>query len=151
MPFPYGQAAAIESMGSIAAPLLAGLSATLAVLVIDNREEFRWPGLALFLLVAAAMFLVAAIQLTFWARRFAVTPDELRMWWPHLSDDDTELRWEQAFHRRRQETWARRARIAYNGGLLSFLGALTVAMVPPGCVIGYRPTRARPRGGGLRP
>jgi hypothetical protein len=40
-PFPVGYAAAIDSVGSVAAPLLASVSAALATLVVPNEEAFR--------------------------------------------------------------------------------------------------------------
>jgi hypothetical protein len=56
VPYPYGQSAAIDSMGGIAAPLLAGFLVTLAVFVMSTPQTFRWvePTLAL-LLVAGCL------------------------------------------------------------------------------------------------
>lgn len=117
-------------MGSVAAPFLGGLAATLAVLVISSKGAFRWPGATLFLLVGATLAFLASVQFSFWARQYHVTPDELRMWWPELPEDDEELRWEQHRHRRKHRIWAYRARSAYNLGLLCFLAALPVALAP---------------------
>lgn len=138
VPFPYGQSGAIDNMGSIAAPFLAGISATLLLLVIQNAEAFRWPGIVLLLLVGASLFLLSALQFTFWVRRYVITPGELQAWWPSLPHDDSELRWEQQFHRDRERAWSRRARRAYNCGLLCFLAALPVALVPQGHIDRWR-------------
>jgi uncharacterized membrane protein YdbT with pleckstrin-like domain len=67
-PSPYGAPAAIEMMGSVAAPLLAGFSLTLLILVITNSDAFRWPGLVLVAFAVSAVTLISVVQFTFWAR-----------------------------------------------------------------------------------
>lgn len=132
-PAEYGYAAAIDSMGSVSAPLLAATSAALLTFVLSIPDEIRWHGLALFLLLAAALAFVGAVQLTFWAKRFAVTPADLASWWPELAPARVhELEWEQRFHLTRHSVWASRARRAYNAGIVSLLASLPVMLVPPG-------------------
>lgn len=69
-PSPYGAPAAIEMMGSVAAPLLAGFSLTLLILVITNPDAFRWPGLVLVAFAVSAVTLISVVQFTFWARSY---------------------------------------------------------------------------------
>src|ERR1700735_3823437 len=73
----------IQAAGSVAAPLLAGASFTLVALVLQSTTPFsRWQDLALLLLVAAGLAQVFAVQSVIWTRRYMVTPDELRQWFP---------------------------------------------------------------------
>jgi MFS family permease len=132
-PFPVGYAAAIDSMGAVAAPLLASVSAALVTLVIANEEAFRWPSLTLLLLVSATLALITTVQCAFRARQFAVTPSEIEEWWP-LDDPATlELRRQyQRYHFWNYQTWAVAASRFYNGGLLCLLFALALMTVPQG-------------------
>jgi hypothetical protein len=85
------------------------------------------------LLLLAAVLLVLAVQAVFWARQYQVTPDQLKEWWPDATEQNRleMLKTEQAEHADSFNTWGRRARIAYNFGLLCLLAGLTVLAVPP--------------------
>ena len=132
-PFPVGYAAAIDSMGSIAAPLLASVSAALATLVIANEKAFRWPSLTVFLLVGAALALITAVQCTFRARQYVAMPSDLEQWWPINDVAGIALRRQyQRYHVVRHQAWATAASRAYNAGLLCFLLGLTLIVTPPG-------------------
>lgn len=132
VPSPYGYTGAVEGMGSVASPLLAGFSITLAVLVITNATAFRWVSATLFLLVAATLALIATVQFTFRARQYVVTPSEIEEWWPdHQEPGRRELlRREQRWHRREYESWSSRARYAYDLGLLLLLLGIAALLVP---------------------
>jgi hypothetical protein len=134
VPAPYGYAAAIESMGAIAAPLLAGVSAALAMLVLQRENAFEWPSLTLCALVLAVLAFIAAVQFTFRARQFAVTPLEIEMWWPDADDPQRreQLRRAQRHYRRRFEVWSDLASGAYDLGLLAFLLGVALSIVPDG-------------------
>jgi hypothetical protein len=134
VPFPYGYAAAIDSMGSVSAPLLAGFSVTLAVFVIQSGHAFRWATASLLLFVSAALALIAALQFTFRARQFAVSPPELEAWWADAGSPARRemLRREQRYYRRQHGRWATRARRAYSIGILSFLLGVPALLVPSG-------------------
>jgi hypothetical protein len=121
-------------MGSISAPLLAATSTALIALVVSASDKMRWPNLTLLLLMGAAAAFIACVQLTFWARRFVVTPSELAEWWPgdHSEAREKELHYEQSWHLARFLTWANRARQAYNVGILCLLGSLPGMLTPPG-------------------
>lgn len=136
----YGYAEAVQAAGGIVAPLLAGFSITLIVLVIDRGDVIRCPDLALVLLVGAATSLLAAIQCAYSARQYVVRPDELEAWWPEIDDEKSPyaaeerdaVRAEQFGHARLHALWARRFRAAYHAGVLLVLSALVAILVPSG-------------------
>ncbi len=135
VPKPYGAPAALQSAGTVAAPLLAGFSFTLVGLVLTSPARVRWPDAALLLFTAAGLFLIAAVQCAFWVRRWDVTPAEILSWWPDF-DGLPEATREQVFeeqhtHSKRQGRWARATRLAYDGGILSLLAGMTVLLAPP--------------------
>jgi hypothetical protein len=134
VPAPYGYAAAIESMGLVSAPLLAGFSITLAILVIQGEEAFHWADAALFLLIGAALAFIATVQFTFRARQYTVTPPEIEMWWGDAAEPERRelLRREQRYYRIEHERWARFARGAYEVAIICFLLAATFLLVPAG-------------------
>ena len=76
----YGTSAAVQSVGSVAAPLLAGFSFTLVGLVLASPDRIRWPGASLVLLTAAGLSHVTAVQCAAWAREWNPTPSELLNW-----------------------------------------------------------------------
>ena len=134
-PSPYGHPAAIDSMGAVAAPLLAGFAFTAVALILSSPERFRWVNLTLILLVLAAFALIAALQFAFRARLYVVTPSEIEEWWPD-ADAATreELRRVQRQHRVNYRLWSNSARNADNVGLVFFMAGFTSALVQPGSV-----------------
>jgi hypothetical protein len=140
VPSPYGQAAAIESMGTAAAPLLAGFSITFATLILTSPERFRWVAVTLVLSVVATVALIAALQFAFRTRTWAVTPSDMEQWWPDAQDParHAELVHEQRRHHANYRLWSKRARFSYNAGIVTFLAALTTALIPPGHITSGR-------------
>jgi hypothetical protein len=134
VPNPYGYAAAIDSIAAIAAPLLAGVSVALAVLVMQREASFGWSTAALILLLLATFGFLAAVQLGFRARQFAVTPPEIEMWWPDADDPHRRsmMQEEQRDHREQFGLWADRASVVYDLGLLALLLGVAVSLVPAG-------------------
>lgn len=131
----YGQAEALNSMGTIAAPLLAGFSLAAMVQTITiNTNEARWPDVALLLFMLAAVLFVTTVQTTFWARMYQVSPKEIMDWWPDANPIHPErlklLRDEQKVHATGFRMWSNRARVTYNIALLCLLAALTVLAIP---------------------
>src|SRR6266550_3941131 len=120
-PSPYGSPAAIDSMGSVAAPLLAGFSMTLLILVITSPGSFRWPGPVLVAFSVSAVALVSVVQFTFWARSYTVTPDELKSWWPDVETEERRsvVRGEQLAHEQARRIWSTRARRFYRAGIIA--------------------------------
>jgi hypothetical protein len=128
----------------VAAPLLAGFSITLITQVIGSAEDLRLPNLALLILTGATLALLAAVQISFVARQFAVTPAELEMWWPDLNDH---ARWEQVRreqwgHDRLHRSWARRFHVTYRTGILLLLAAVPVVLIPAPAGAAYDLPRA---------
>jgi hypothetical protein len=135
-PYLYGEAEALNSMGTIAAPLLAGFSLAAMVQVLTvNATEARWPDIAFLLFLLAAVAFVGSVQAMFWARGYQVTPQEIKDWWPDANDDPQrmeQLRKEQELHAAGFRMWSSRGRVTYAAGLLCLLAALTMLAVPPG-------------------
>jgi hypothetical protein len=135
VPKPYGASAALQSAGTIAAPLLGGFSFTLVGLVLTRPVTIRWPDGTLVLLTAAGLFLIAAVQCAFWARRWDVTPMEILSWWPDFEGlpaaTQEQVFNEQHTHSKHQARWARATRLAYDAGILALLAGMTVLLAPP--------------------
>jgi hypothetical protein len=66
VPSPYGAPAAVDSLSTIAAPLLGGFSITLVGVVVQASEKFRFSSIALLLLTVAAVLLLLCVQCGFW-------------------------------------------------------------------------------------
>lgn len=132
VPFPYSHSAAVDNMGSIAAPLFTGFSVAIAFQVLTREQDLRWPNVALTLLLAAAFLLGASVQFAFRTRQYVVTPPEIEMWFPDPTDNlRDEMRREQRYHRVEYRKWSDLTRLAYNLGLLFLLLGIWVALVPP--------------------
>jgi hypothetical protein len=143
-PGPPGYLESIQAAGSIAAPLLAGASFTLVALVLQSATPFgRWQDLALLLLVAAGLAQVFAVQSVIWTRRYMVTPDELRQWFPDDFTDGGErpTQWLlnlQGFNDQNARKWADRTRTWINAGISLLLAGVAVGVVPAGHVSAMR-------------
>jgi hypothetical protein len=137
-PGTYGYPEAVQAAGTVVAPLLAGFSISLTVLVIDRADAFRWPDLTLLLLVSAAASLIGAIQSAYSARQYHALPEEIEAWHPGRlggSSLDREL-WEQVRkeqwgHAAMHARWTKRFRVAYHLGIILVLLALAALLVPP--------------------
>ena len=130
----YGAGEAINSMGTIAAPLLAGFSLAAMVQTLTIKtSDTRWPDAALLLFMLAAVLFITTVQATFWARQYQTNPKEIKDWWPDPTDAARleELRYELKWHAAGFRMWANRARVTYSAALLALLAALTVLAVPP--------------------
>ena len=134
VPPTYGYAGAIESMGLVSAPLLAGVSAALIAFVLQNEGAFEWPNAALLFLLGAAFSFVASLQFTFRARQYRVTPAEIEGWWPDRDDPERRemMRAEQRSYLARHTQWARRASNGYDVALVFLLAGIVVMLVPFG-------------------
>ena len=131
----YGEAEALNSMGTIAAPLLAGFSLAAMVQTLTiTTSEARWPDAALLLFMLAAVLFVTTVQAMFWARGYQTNPKEMKDWWPDAADSQRliQLGREQKRHAAGFRMWSNRARVTYSTALLCLLAALTVVAVPPG-------------------
>jgi hypothetical protein len=135
-PFPYGYKAASESVGSVAAPLLAGFSFALVGLVIPSPDHLRWPNLALVPLVAGGAAFIAAVQCSFWARQYAISPDDIKLWRPGYSPGRIHalLRGHDAGFKK----WNARMNYSYRAGIVLLLLGVMFALVPPGHIDALR-------------
>ena len=132
-PAPLGYANALDSLASVAAPLLAGFSLASVVVVSENPGNFRWPGGAIVALTAAAVLLIGTVQCGFNGRQYLWSAADVLAWWPEMTGD-TELEdllsEEQAEAFKRWEVWSRWTRATYNSGILAFIAALVLVLPP---------------------
>jgi hypothetical protein len=131
VPDRYGDAAAVQAMSSVAAPLLASGSLVFIGLVL---KSVRYPGWTVLVMMIALVALIAAVQCGFWARQHASTPEEIEQWWPDMPAGmrAARARADQWQDRASHDLWANRARWAYGVGIfLLWLGAAVAVMPPP--------------------
>ena len=132
-PAPLGYGPAVDSVGTVAAPLLSGFSLASAVLVANNADDFRWPGAAMLALTIAAVTLIGAVECAFHARKYLWSEADVRAWWPEMevgSELETLLRAEQAKAMRRWKAWTTWMRAAYDAGILALLAGLGLTLAP---------------------
>lgn len=128
----YGSADAVQEMGTVAAPLLAGFAITVATLVVTSANSLRWPGACLVAAVTASVMLLVSVQLTFWARQALVTPAVVREWWDDVDTVDgraARVR-EMGGFVRVHRWYAAGARHAYDLGIALLLLAVTLLLLP---------------------
>ena len=130
---PLGYGNAIDSVGTVASPLLAGFSLASVIVVSDDAANFRWPGGAIFALTIAAVALIGAVQCAFNARQYLWSGADVLAWWPDMkegSEREKLLRDEQAVAFHRWAAWSKWTRRAYNCGILALLAGLALASPP---------------------
>jgi hypothetical protein len=134
-PVAFGAKSASDSMTTVAAPLLAGFSITLAAGALTDPDRFRWPGAAILAAVLAAALLVAAVQLGAWARQWVVSPADFEEWFgPTVVDEDDPAYFvgEMTRANRIYEIHGTRTRVTYNVGIAMLFAALGIAVAPRG-------------------
>jgi len=72
------------------------------------------------------------VQCSFWARQYAITPEEIELWRPEYPAERKAAL--QRLHRRGFAIWARRFNVSYRTAILLLLAGVTVALVPPGTI-----------------
>jgi hypothetical protein len=130
---PLGYANAIDSVGGVAAPLLAGFSLTSVIVISDDAKNFRWSGAAILGFTIAAVALVGAVQCAFNARQYIWSEADVRAWWPEMTADselEERLRAEQDRAFGRWQAWTAWTRRTYALGMLALLTALACALPP---------------------
>jgi hypothetical protein len=130
---PLGYSAALDNLGTAAAPLLAGFSFALIGLILDKADSLGEPNLALLLLVVAALTLVNAVQFAFIARQYYVPPGDYLSYVDIASRDGISEDTVKAWHLRwaaKHSAWCDRARHAYNYGVAVLLSGVAVALIP---------------------
>jgi hypothetical protein len=132
-PAPLGYGSAMDSLGSVAAPLLAGFSLASVIIVSDDSVNFRWPGATALALATAAVALIGSVQCTYYARQYFWSGAEVSDWWPEMKADtglEALLRQEQAEAFSRWGGWIRWARTTYDFGILALLAGLGLGLAP---------------------
>ena len=132
-PSPLGYGSALDSVGTVAAPLLAGFSLASVVVISDDADHFRWPGAAALGLTVAAVLFIGAVQCAYSARQYLWSADDASQWWPEMKkDSETEalLAGEQSESFQQWESWASWTRWTYNCGILALLIGLGFALPP---------------------
>lgn len=135
VPSPYGAPAAVDSLSTIAAPLLGGFSITLAGVVIQASERFRFSSIALLLLTVAVVLLLLCVQCGFWARHYYTKPEEAIAWWPDYEANAE--RQQMLFTEQRRsyvlfKRWAARARRTYSFGIVALFLGIMMTLIPEG-------------------
>lgn len=135
-PTPLGQPEGIQTAGGVAAPLLAGFSLTTLTFVLTDlnargKPHVRWPELVLLFLTIATVLLVMTVQCAANARRYQITPGDVRTWY---GDEVTPLFLLGCLtsHLRENAKWSRLTRYTYNAGVLCLLVALPLILLPAG-------------------
>lgn len=128
----YGSPQALDSITSVAAPLLAAGGLALIGTIVQASGHVRWSGAALLVLTAAVVALVASVQLGAWARQSAISPAQIAEWWPMMTP---ERRWQRVrFSQWRAQTrfraWERRANKAFRYGLWFLWLGVALTLVP---------------------
>jgi hypothetical protein len=150
VPGKFGYGEAVQSAGTVVAPLLAGFTIALIGLIVDTSNKgVGHRDLALLVLMAAAAALVLAIQCSYSARQYLTTPGELEAWYPELARAEprepgpslsrpTTYWWmareEQAAHANLHRRWSQRFRLAYHSGIVLVLAGLAITLIPPGYI-----------------
>ena len=104
----------VRSVGTTTLPLLAGFSTTSVVVVADGSDHFRWPGITICLLTAAAALLILAVQRAYHTCMLLADGS------PQSDDEHRAAVWLQVI----------RTRFFYRIGVLSFLAGLALAVAP---------------------
>ena len=137
-PTPIGYHAALQSIGGIAAPLLAGFSFTMTSVLLTARDHpIRWLNVALALFVAAGLVLIFAVQSAVWLQSYAAKPSDDMDWYRQNvsgNSPDASLVTQQIEDSNKAGTWAKATRRLYNLGILLLLAGVTTAVVPPGSI-----------------
>lgn len=129
-----GYPAALENIGGVSAPLLAGFSASLVGLLLDKDIAWGiwWPDQAMLLFVLTVICFIGVIQATIYARAYAATPDEMKSWYEELNND----KWKHELieeHRRyinEHQKWSYISSALYRIGIVAFLTGLTLIVIP---------------------
>ena len=132
-PTPLGYANAIDSVGGVAAPLLAGFSLASVIVIGEDAKNFRWSGAAILAFTIAAVALVGTVQCAFNARQYIWSGADVRAWWPDMeenSEGEAQLRAEQDWAFGRWQAWTEWTRRTYALGILALLTALALALPP---------------------
>lgn len=126
----YGQGDAVQVVGSVAAPLLAGFGVAMIGLVLTAPSGvLRWPNAAIDVLAVSVGLLLFCVQFTLRARQRWSTLSEILGWWDDAATDERrqQLRAEQHADMAEFKRWAARVRWSYHFGIVGlYLGMATL-------------------------
>jgi hypothetical protein len=97
-------------------------------LIVPDTTRFRWPGVGLFLLAFAAVLFIASVQCAFWAKEYAITPEDVDRWYGAMSQRD-KIAYQRG-HQLNFLRWVGRVNRSYRWGILLLMGGMMVALVP---------------------
>jgi hypothetical protein len=133
-PSPLGYGAAMDSLGTVASPLLAGFAMASVIVVAVSPGSLRWPGVAMLGLAVAAVAFLGALETSFNAKRYLWSASDAAGWWPETMSGtagERVLAGQQWAAFRRWQRWSSWSRRLYNAGLLVLLAGLSAALPPP--------------------
>ncbi|MET7776002.1 MULTISPECIES: hypothetical protein [Streptomyces] len=130
-----GYPESVHAAVNVAAPLLAAGAITITGVVAADEEKFRWPGVAVLLLILAVSSLLASIQLGFRARRYHFSKEELGRWFAGTTtadywNDDDNSGWAVGTARNTWRILVRPAVHTYNLGTVLLGLGLSAALLP---------------------
>ena len=129
---PYGQAAAVESVGTAAAPPLAGFSFALIVLVLQSPTSVACPEVAIGLLTGAGVMLITCTQAAFNHRRHYVHPDVWQGWLSIAPTDERKATLKSTYIQdlKKSRKWRIASTWSYNAGILLLFAGVLSALWP---------------------
>lgn len=128
-----GYSEAVDRVGTIAAPLLAGFALTLIGLTVTKDSNLRWREPALAVLVLAVLLLIGAVQTSFTARTWYVPLSEFLARLEATPKDTRQVitgTYSQGLTK--HAFWLNATRYSYNFGVLFLLAGLVLVIVPKG-------------------
>lgn len=124
----------MDSLASVAAPLLAGFSLTTIAIIAQEPQHIRWPGVSVVVFAGTGLLLIFSVQAGYHARAFLYSPGDIDNWWPDHKGDVDRRQWLHETHAHdleRWRVWSTRSRRCYNVGSMMLLIALATIAAPP--------------------
>lgn len=132
-PAPLGYGPAVDAVGNVAAPLLAGFSVSTIGIVLTAESAIRWPGAVFIALTLAAASFIMCLQCNFHARPYFYSPAEAADWWSvsDFKERREDIQAEQENDLGIWHIWMNRARRLYNLGVFALWTGIAFALMPP--------------------
>lgn len=131
--YPLGTTDAFRSMGTVAAPLLAGFAFTTLVILLTAGTTIRLAGPATFALALATTMFILCIQLTFTGLLYSAPPAERTDWQPRATTDSQTAERVMLVQRKDHQLqghYLARSRLTYDVGVVSLISALLALVTP---------------------
>ncbi len=110
----------VDALGNATLPVLAGFSTTTVIVVSDDVDHFRWPGVTITVLATATVLLIGAVQCAYHARMYLAGEP---------AGNESFTPWESG-RRKLGLAWSRRTRRAYHWGIIALLAGMALAVAP---------------------